>query len=138
MNPKTVLLAAIAGLMSFGINCSAQEAISADRTKELNDYIETKIREQERILDLEGWQTFYLDSIYTHDYFEMEKELQSLDKAKVGNTDIYLGVQDKWEECIYQAVFKVLDEQQWKKYLKTGVSAAKKARDKRQAKRESK
>ena len=43
--------------------------------------------------------------------------------------------EDKWEEQIYTAMEKVLDEKQWAKYLKTGAAREKKARDKRAAKR---
>ena len=92
-------------------------------------------RRNERILELEDWQSFYVDSILTHDYDALRVELKSLQAAKMSNADVYQQVQDKWAEQIYVALQKVLDEKQWAKYLKNGAAREKKARDKRAAKR---
>ena len=80
---------------------------------------------------------FYVDSILTHDYQAMRDELMVKSAAKVSNTDIYVQIQDKWMEQIYNAFSKVFDEDQWAKYLKQGAAREKKARDKRAAKRKS-
>ena len=87
------------------------------------------------MLGLEDWQTFYVDSILTHDYEGLRAELKSLQAAKMSNTDVYQQVQDKWAEQVYVAIQKVLDEKQWEKYLKAGAAREKKSRDKRAAKR---
>ena len=80
-------------------------------------------------------QEFYLDSILTHDYFAMRDEIMEKSRAKVNNMDVYQAIQDKWAERIYVAFRKVLDDEQWEKYLKGGAGREKKARDKREAKR---
>ena len=61
--------------------------------------------------------------------------MKKLQTAKVENTDLYLGVQDKWMEQMYNSLQKVFNEEQWDKYLKAGAARDKKARDKRAAKR---
>ena len=51
------------------------------------------------------------------------------------SSDIYQQIQDKWSEQMYLAIHKILNEQQWEKYLKQGAAREKKARDKRANKR---
>ena len=59
---------------------------------------------------------------------------EALQGNKVENTDLYVMVQDKWMEQIYNSFHKIFDEEQWTKYGKMGAARAKKARDKRAAK----
>ena len=66
----------------------------------------------------------------------MMEESRALAANKVENYDLYQIISDKWEENTYNAFQKVLDEEQWKKYLKQGAARAKKNRDVRAAKRE--
>ena len=87
-------------------------------------------------LDLEYWQVFYVDSIMTHDYTAMTAELQELSDSKVTNTEAYERIQDKWAEQMYNAYREVFNDQQWQKYLKAGAARDKKARDKREARRQ--
>ncbi len=103
--------------------------------KQLRENIDKTVENYESMLDLEVWQTFYLDSILTHDYGALRQELKGLQAAKVSNTDAYMRVQDKWEEQIYGSLQKVFNDEQWAKYLKSGAGRDKKARDKRAAKR---
>ncbi|MBR1406436.1 MAG: hypothetical protein IJ578_05840 [Bacteroidales bacterium] len=86
------------------------------------------------LLDLEDWQLFYVDSTLQHDYVAMDAELKDLQKAKVGNTDLYVAAQDRWMEQIEKKYKEVFTEQQWAKYLKSGAARAQKARAKRQEK----
>lgn len=113
----------------------AQEQGPQDQEKKLRESIEASLEKYEKTLELEYWQVFYLDSIMTHDYGAMMKELESKSKAKVENSDIYIQVQDKWNDQMYNAFRKVLNEEQWNKYLKQGAAREKKARDKRQEKK---
>ena len=108
-----------------------------EEEKKLYEMIQTEVTKLETSLDLETWQVFYVDSILTHDYQAMRDELMVKSAAKVSNTDIYVQIQDKWMEQIYNAFSKVFDEDQWAKYLKQGAAREKKARDKRAAKRKS-
>ena len=106
-----------------------------EQVKQMREAIDATVENYEKLLDLEDWQTFYVDSILTHDYDALRLELKGLQAAKMSNADVYQQVQDKWAEQIYVALQKVLDEKQWAKYLKSGAAREKKARDKRAEKR---
>ena len=108
------------------------------REKEVREWIDKEVEKYTRALDLDFAQEFYVDSILTHDYYAMMEETKEKSIAKVSNSDIYQAIQDKWAERIYVAFRKVLDDEQWEKYLKGGAGREKKARDKREAKRTSK
>lgn len=90
----------------------------------------------QRLLDLEDWQTFYVDSTLKHDYAAMMAEYAQLQKAKVSNTSVYMSIQDKWRDKIDESFRKFLNDEQWEAYLKTGAGKAQKARAKRKAKAE--
>ncbi|MBR5274822.1 MAG: hypothetical protein IKU33_06230 [Bacteroidales bacterium] len=92
----------------------------------------------QRLLDLEDWQTFYIDSTLKHDYSAMLAEYEQLQKAKVSNSAMYLAVQDKWRDKMDEAFRRFLNDEQWDAYLKTGAGKAQKARAKRKAKAEGK
>ena len=121
--------------LALSVPLMAQQQSPEDQEKKLRESIETMLEKYEQTLELEYWQGFYLDSIMTHDYGAMMKELESKSKAKVENSDIYIQVQDKWNEQMYNSFRKVLNEEQWNKYLKQGAARDKKSRDKRQKKR---
>ena len=128
----------------FGIICSLFLCLAAwaqqpqseeEQLKQIRETIDRTVENYESLLDLEDWQTFYVDSILTHDYEAMRLELKGLQAAKISNSDVYQQIQDKWAEQIYVAMQKVFTEQQWQKYLKAGAARDKKARDKRAQKR---
>ena len=121
--------------LALSVPLMAQQQSPEDQEKKLRESIETMLEKYEKTLELEYWQVFYLDSIMTHDYGAMMKELESKSKAKVENSDIYIQVQDKWNEQMYNSFRKVLNEEQWNKYLKQGAARDKKSRDKRQEKK---
>ncbi len=120
----------------FSLPVFAQENAPQDRDKTLRENIDKTIEKYEKTLELEYWQVFYLDSILTHDFGAMVAEMEEKSKAKVENTDIYQQVQDKWSEQMYNSIKKILNEDQWSKYLKQGAAREKKARDKRESKRQ--
>ena len=121
--------------LALSVPLMAQQQSPEDQETKLRESIETMLEKYEQTLELEYWQVFYLDSIMTHDYGAMMKELESKSKAKVENSDIYIQVQDKWNEQMYNSFRKVLNEEQWNKYLKQGAARDKKSRDKRQKKK---
>ena len=132
-----VLFAVVTAFVVLPEVASAQQQMSPEeREKKMYEALDTEISRLEQTLHLDDWQLFMVDSIYTHDYMAMMQELQDLQGKKVSNNDIYNTVQDKWMEAMYQAFSKVLDEDQWTKYLKSGAARSKKARDKRQENRE--
>ena len=86
------------------------------------------------LLDLEDWQIFYVDSTLQHDYNALDQEMKQLQGAKVGRSDLYISVQDKWMDRIEESYQRFFTEEQWAKYLKSGAARARKAREKRKAK----
>ena len=92
----------------------------------------------ERLLGLEYWQVFYVDSTLQHDYQAMTDEFNALREAKVSNSSLYIAIQDKWMEKIDSTYRKYFTDAQWKAYLKSGAAKQQKAREKRKAKSEGK
>lgn len=120
-------------LMPLGV--FAQQMSEEEQAKKLAEAIEREVDHHTENLDLEDWQVFYVDSILTTNYKGMMDELDALNKSKVSNADLFVMAQDRWLEKTYRAFEKILDENQWAKYLKSGAARDKKARDKREAKR---
>ena len=135
MRYKAIKYFAICALSVLPFCAFAQQQSPEEEAKQFREALDRKVDDYTIMLDLEDWQTFYVDSILTHDYEAMRDELKLMQAAKMSTTDAYTRVQDKWEEQMYVAMEKVLDEKQWAKYLKTGAAREKKARDKRAAKR---
>lgn len=107
-----------------------------EQAKKIYENIETTVDKYTESLKLDDAQVFRVDSILTHDYIAMIKELTELNKARVSNPDIFLAVQDKWQEQMYNSYRRIFSDEQWNKWLKMGGSREKKARDKRAAKRQ--
>ena len=125
-----VLCAALFAGLSSGLAAQEQTADEKKAEKEFNESIERELDRLTRLLDLEDWQIFYVDSILVHDYKAMQAELTDLQKQKVSNTNMYYDVQYKWMDKIYDAYGTLFDEDQWAKYLKSGAAREKKTRDK--------
>ena len=131
---KKIVLAFLVSLLA--LPCLAQEnKTPEEKEKEFYEAIQNQIDRMAEQLNLEDWQVFYVDSIYTHDYKAMQDEFAALSAAKVANSDLFYDVQDKWMEQMYNALHKVFNEEQWNKYLKSGGARDKKQRDKRAAKK---
>ena len=133
---KAIKFFGISALLLLPLWLGAQQPQDeAAELKQMREAIDKQVDSYTDLLDLEVWQTFYLDSILTHDYDALRVELKDLQRAKMSNSDIYIRTQDKWAEQIYNSLQKVFNEEQWAKYLKSGAAREKKARDKRAAKR---
>ena len=100
----------------------------------LEEQIEKEAERLERVLDLEDWQVFYVDSTLMHDFPAMQAELKELADSKVSNRDMYISVQDKWMDQIDATYKRIFTEEQWAAYLKQGAAKAQKARAKRKVK----
>ena len=92
----------------------------------------------QRLLDLEDWQTFYVDSTLKHDFPAMMEEFTQLQTSKVSNTSIYQDVRDRWMDQIDATYKRIFTEEQWAAYLKSGAGKAQKARAKRRLKAQGK
>ncbi|NLZ19106.1 MAG: hypothetical protein GXY24_02380 [Bacteroidales bacterium] len=135
MRYKAIKYFAICALSFLPFSAFAQQQDEAAELKQFREAIDKTVDDYTEQFGLEVWQTFYVDSILTHDYEAMRQELKDMQAAKMSNADAYTRVQDKWYEQMYNSIQKVLDEEQWAKYLKSGAAREKKARDKRAAKR---
>ena len=136
MKTKHILLTVVGLLMFLAASAQEQPLTPEQRAKKMREAIDKMVEDYERNLQLEDWQAFYADSILTHNLEERNKEMEAMASNKVANYDLYTMVGDKWEEETYKAFRKILTDEQWKKYLKSGAGRAKKARDQRAAKRE--
>ncbi len=135
MKLKIFLIAVCA--MSACIVCSNASA-QQQKQPDVYEQAEMEADRLQRVLDLEDWQVFYVDSTLKHDFPAMMAEYEQLKSSKVENVSMYQMVQDKWMEQIDATYKRIFTEPQWKAYLKQGASKAQKARAKRRAKAEGK
>ena len=104
----------------------------------LEEQIEKEAERLERVLGLEDWQVFYVDSTLMHDFPAMQAEMKELAESKVANRDMYIMVQDKWMDQIDATYKRIFTEEQWAAYLKQGAAKAQKSREKRRLKAQGK
>lgn len=135
MNYKFTKLFLTLAFLTIGICGVCQDPEDPEVMKQFDEAMEKQVEQMTSSLKLEDWQVFYADSILRHDFIAMRDEMQALGKARVANPDIYQQVQDKWSEQMYNSFHKILNEEQWAKYLKAGAAREKKARDKRAEKK---
>ena len=123
-------------LMVIALLCVTKVASAQQQPEQPDIYeqIENEADRLQRMLNLEDWQVFYVDSTLKHDLPAMRLELQQLSEAKVANRDVYIKVQDKWMDQIDKTYKRFFTTEQWAAYLKQGAAKAQKARAKRQAK----
>ena len=133
-----VLLAAalFLGALALPAQNQNQAQTPEQKEKQLLEFIDKEVKRLSDQLGLEYWQEFYVDSTLTHDYHALQEELDELQKAKVGNVDLYQSIQDKWMQQIEDSYKRFFNEDQWKKYWKATGQRNQKARDKRKAKAE--
>ena len=133
MKLKSIVLISLA--MLPGINAAwAQQPEEPD----LYEQVQKETERLQRILELEDWQAFYVDSTLIHDFSAMMADYEKLQSSKVSNTSMYQAAQDKWMEQIDATYKKIFNPQQWAAYLKSGAAKAQKAREKRKAQAEGK
>lgn len=125
MKAKKTIIAALALAASFGLY--AQEPQEPD----FYELAEKETERLQRVVKLEDWQVFYVDSILVHDYMAMNEDLRKLQANKISNASIYQSVQDKWFDQIDNSFRRFFTDEQWTLYLKQGAAKAQKARAKR-------
>ena len=130
---KLVLVATFMMVLyaSFGtFEMMAQEPKQPD----IYQQAENEADRLQKLLDLEDWQVFYVDSTLKHDYPAMIAEYEKLRSSKVSSDLLFLAVQDRWMEQIDNTYKRIFNPQQWAAYLKSGAAKMQKAREKRKAK----
>lgn len=126
-----VLLAFLAVSAAFPAYAQQQQ-----EQPDIYEQAENEADRLQRVLDLEDWQTFYVDSTLKHDFPAMMAEYETLKASKVSNSSLYQAVYDKWMDQIDRTYRKIFNDEQWAAYLKQGAAKAQKARAKRKAKAE--
>lgn len=137
MKLKVLMMASAAMFMLL----ASQGEASAQQQQEAPDIYEQAEMEADRlqrVLDLEDWQVFYVDSTLKHDLPAMIAESEQLRAAKVGNVSMYQEVRDKWWDQIDATYKRIFTQEQWAAYLKQGAGKAQKARAKRREKAQGK
>lgn len=69
-------------------------------------------------LDLADHQVFYIDSVLQYNFTGLTKEMEDMRKAGMQSRDSYMNVQKKWGMKTEEAFEKILDNNQFVKYLK--------------------
>ena len=132
---KFMQLAVMAALFFLaGFNAAAQQ----NKPVDLAQRAEEEADRLQRVLNLEDWQVFYVDSTLKHDLPAWMDESNKLQASKVTNSSLYMAVSDKWMDQIDATYKKIFSEEQWATYLKTGAAKTIKAREKRKAKSQGK
>ena len=138
MKSKLYMIAVAAIFMTMA---TCGDAFAQQQQQDAPDIFEQAEMEADRLqklLDLEDWQTFYVDSTLKHDFPAMMAEYEEMKKAKIENTSMYVAVQDKWMDQIDATYRKIFTDEQWAAYLRQGAGKAQKAREKRRMKAEGK
>ena len=133
MKLKIFMMAVSSVLMFMGV-CIEASAQQQEEAPDIYEQAEMEADRLQRVLDLEDWQTFYVDSTLKHDFPAMMAEYEQLRLSKISNTNMYQDVRDKWLDQIDATYKRIFTEEQWAAYLKQGAAKAQKARAKRRAK----
>ena len=117
-----IKLAVVAvALFASGFTSFAQQPEGPD----IYEQAENEADRLQRVLDLEDWQVFYVDSTLKHDLPALMAERDRL---------MYQAVHDKWMDQIDATYRRIFTDEQWAAYLKSGAAKAQKARAKRKSK----
>ena len=123
--------AAFFSLSVFAAQAQNQPLSPEEQEKRILEYVDARTQKLSTLLELEYWQEFYVDSTLTHDIKAMWEESSKMQATKVENRDLFIAVEDKWEQQIDDSFKRFFTEEQWKKYWKSGAERAWKARQKR-------
>lgn len=103
------------------------------------EFAEQEVSRLEKLLKLDEYQAFYVDSILQHDMQGMMDEIQEMQRAGMQEMSSFRIVQDRWRKQIEAAYQKIFTPEQWEKYLIDSgqkKSDKKKSREERRRKRE--
>ena len=114
-----------------GVSLLDASAQQQPEKPDLNVMAEEEADKLQKLLDLEDWQVFYVDSTLKANYAALQLEFENLQKAKVTNTAIYQEAQDKFWDSVEASYKKYFTDKQWALYLKNGAGKAQKQRAKR-------
>ena len=133
-----VLMMGFAAMFALLASQGVASAQQQEEGPDIYEQAEMEADRLQRVLELEDWQTFYVDSTLKHDFPAMMAEYEQLRQSKVSNTSLYQDVRDKWLDQIDATYKRIFTEEQWAAYLKQGAGKAQKAREKRRLKAQGK
>lgn len=112
---KRITLLLIATIVLFSTN----NAFAQDE-KEITpeEYAEKQVKTLTTKLELSESQEFYVDSILTTNFVALKKAIEDLQRSGMQDPQTYRKCNEMWQEKTIAAMKKVLDEQQFIKYLK--------------------
>lgn len=92
----------------------------AQEGKEMSpeEVVASELKSLKKYLALTDAQEFYVDSILMHDYTCLHAAFEDLKASGRVDPEIYNQTKDQWTNKILVAMKKVLDEQQYIKYLR--------------------
>ncbi len=112
---KRITLLLIATIVLLGANTAfAQD----DKEITPEEYAEKQVKTLTTRLQLTESQEFYVDSILTHNYVGLKKDMDDLQRSGMQDPQTYRQCNEMWQDKTIAAMKKVLDEQQFIKYLK--------------------
>lgn len=120
-------------LLAFAASAYAQQQ---EKTPTPDEMAEKEAERLERLLKLEDWQVFYVDSTLRTNYAGMMEEITGLQKSRVNNLELFYDVRDKWTEKTQNSYQKYFTPEQWNAYLKQEGNGIIKEREKRRAKQQ--
>ena len=104
---------ALATFFALSFFCCETNAPQQPKQPDIYEQAEMEADRLQRVLDLEDWQVFYVDSTLKHDFPAMMADYDQLRKAKVANSAMYQDVQDKWMDQIDATYKKIFTPEQW-------------------------
>ena len=118
----------------FSIFSTYEAAAQNPEPPDMNKLAEEEADKLQRLLDLEDWQVFYVDSTLKVNYAMLQAEYDKLQTSKVGNIVLYQEAHDRCSDRIDAAYKSFFTEKQWALYLKNGAAKLQKQRAKRKEK----
>ena len=105
-----VLLSAVSAVPAF--------AQQQEKEKTPEEVAAAEVKAMVKELQLSDAQEFYCDSILTHNYISMKSDFENLQKSGMQEASTYQFLKDRWQKKTLEALKKVLDEQQYIKFLR--------------------
>ena len=112
---KRITLLLIATIVLLGANSAfAQD----DKEITPEEYAAKQVKSLTSKLQLTESQEFYVDSILTTNYVGLKNQIDDMQRSGMQDPENYRRCSEMWQDKTIAAMKKVLDEQQFIKYLK--------------------
>ena len=136
---KYVTFAILFGMILQNSRLQAQQQRGPQKPPSPTEMAAQETERLEKLLKLDFYQVFIVDSILQHDMQAMMEEMEQMQRSGMQEMSSFRFVQDKWKKQIEAGYQKIFTPEQWDKYLlESGQkkSDRKKSREERRRKRE--